>query len=323
MSDPYSIARAELRHLEAIPAIELGAARLLRGHAPRSVLEETTPLGELADAMTRGLLWVALENDAPVGFAHVDMLASDRPHLEEIDVHPNHGRRGLGTRLVRTVCQWATAAGYEHLTLTTFRAVPWNMPWYARLGFVELPMTAWRDELRQRVEAETARGLDPAARVAMSYRCLRVRDVVLCEDDAACQELNTFLEERIYEFNANATGYHDARLLAGRICDEAGTVVAGFSGYTWGGCCELANVWVDQRRRGQGLGTRLLRRAEDEARARGCRRIVLATHTFQAPGFYERMGYQRKYAIEGRPHGFEDVIYVKVLDDQGVSSYCS
>jgi GNAT superfamily N-acetyltransferase len=148
----------------------------------------------------------------------------------------------------------------------------------------------------------------------MTYRRLQPRDdVVLCRDDAECQELGTFLEQRIYEFNATMTGYVDARLLAGCIRDEAGEVVAGFSGYTWGGCCEISNVWVHERHRGQGIGTRLLRCAEAEASSRGCRRVVLATHSFQAPGFYQRMGYQRKYAIEGRPHGFEDIIYVKVL----------
>ena len=88
------------------------------------------------------------------------------------------------------------------------------------------------------------------------------------------------------------------------------------SAATWGGCRELSNVWVHEQHRGRGLGTRLLRSAETEAAARGCLRVVLATHSFQAPGFYERMGYERKYAIEGRPRGYEDVIFVKVLDDQ-------
>lgn len=314
VTDPYSIVRAEPRHLDGLRKIEIAAARLLRGYAPPAVLEETKSHGELTLATQRGLLWVVVLNRrSPVGFALVEMLANDLPHLEEIDVHPRHGRRGLGTRLVRTVCHWATTAGYQQITLTTFRSAPWNMPWYARLGFTELPAPEWRDELRQRVESETARGLDRAQRVAMTYRCLPVRDVVLCRDDAECQALEAVLEQRIYEFNAKVTGYLDARLLAGCIRDEAGEVVAGFSGFTWGGCCELSNVWVDERHRGQGIGTRLLRRAEAEASSRGCLRIVLATHSFQAPGFYERMGYQRKCAIEGRPYGFEDIVYVKVL----------
>jgi GNAT superfamily N-acetyltransferase len=171
--DRYSIARAELRHLDGLNDIELAAAQLLSGHAPPSVLEETTPHDVLTAAMRRGHLWVALAGDAPVGFAQVEMLGSDGPHLDEIDVHPTHARRGLGTRLIGGVCEWAAAAGYEQLTLTTFRLVPWNMPWYARLGFVELPSDQWGNELREKVDSETARGLDPSRRVVMAYWCAR------------------------------------------------------------------------------------------------------------------------------------------------------
>src|SRR4030095_8035426 len=85
----------------------------------------------------------------------------------------------------------------------------------------------------------------------------------------------------------------------------------GFNGHTWGGCCELSNVWVDERYRGQGLRAALLRSAEAEAVARGCVQVVLATHSFQAPGFYERLGYERKYVIEGRQKGYADIIYVQ------------
>src|ERR1051325_11182541 len=87
-------------------------------------------------ATRRGHLWVALDGDSPVGFAHVEMLGSDRPHLDEIDVHPAHGRRGLGTRLVGGVCEWAAASGYQQITLTTFRLVPWNRTCQRNLGFV-------------------------------------------------------------------------------------------------------------------------------------------------------------------------------------------
>lgn len=138
-------------------------------------------------------------------------------------------------------------------------------------------------------------------------------EVVPCRDEAECQELGAFLADRIYEFNAQATGYFDGMLLAGCVRSEAGEIVAGFDGHTWGGCCVLAHLWVHERCRGQGLGTLLLRSAEAGAVARGCVQIVLATHSFQAPGFYERMGYERKYATQGRPKGHADVIFVKVL----------
>ncbi len=104
-------------------------------------------------------------------FALVQMLADDLPHLEEIDVEPIHGRRGLGTARVRTVCEWATVSGYSMLTLTTFWSVRWNYPFYARLGFLEIPRETLRPELVALVSDEADRGLDPDTRVVMGYRC--------------------------------------------------------------------------------------------------------------------------------------------------------
>jgi ribosomal protein S18 acetylase RimI-like enzyme len=104
-----------------------------------------------------------------VGFAHVELIEPDAAHLEELDVHPDHGRRGLGTRLVREVCAWAAARGHHAVTLTTFRDVPWNMPFYERLGFEEIPMSELTPGLRAVVDDETRRGLDPVRRVAMRW----------------------------------------------------------------------------------------------------------------------------------------------------------
>jgi GNAT superfamily N-acetyltransferase len=108
------------------------SCRLLKGYAPESVLTETTDEHTFADAAREGRLWVALKRDVPVGFALVKMLADDLPHLEELDIDPSHGRRGVGTALVRAVCKWAADSGYTMLTLSTFRAVPWNFAFYAR-----------------------------------------------------------------------------------------------------------------------------------------------------------------------------------------------
>lgn len=166
----YTVTPARPGELAALPAIELAAARLLAGHAPESVLDETTSADALAAAQRRGHIWVALADDVPVGFAHVEIIEPDSAHLEEIDVHPRHGRRGLGTRLVTAVAAWAEAAGYESVTLTTFRDVPWNMPFYARLGFEVIPSDALSPALRAVVDGETRRGLDPERRVAMRRR---------------------------------------------------------------------------------------------------------------------------------------------------------
>jgi GNAT superfamily N-acetyltransferase len=170
----YRIAAARPCDLPRLPAIERAAATLLTGHAPASVLAETTSHADLEDALQRGHLWVALADDVAVGFAHVMMLGPGIAHLEEIDVHPEHGRRGLGRRLVITVCRWAAGNGYSWVTLTTFRDVPWNMPFYARLGFEEIPLEARTPALLCVIEDEARRGLDPSRRVAMRRSSLRL-----------------------------------------------------------------------------------------------------------------------------------------------------
>ena len=169
----YKITAARPRDLPLLPAIEVAAATLLAGHAPASVLTETTSQADLEEAQRRGRLWVALAEDVPVGFAHIEVLEPTVAHLEEIDVHPDHGQRGVGTELVFSVCRWAAANGYSCVTLTTFRDVPWNMPFYARLGFEEIPPAELSAALLSVIEDETRRGLDPSRRVAMRRPCVR------------------------------------------------------------------------------------------------------------------------------------------------------
>jgi GNAT superfamily N-acetyltransferase len=169
----YRITAARPSDLPLLPAIELAAAALLTGHAPASVLAETTSTTNLEDAQRRGQLWVALADDVAIAFAHVKILEPDIAHLEELDVHPEHGRRGVGSRLVVFVCQWAATRGYSCITLTTFRDVPWNMPFYERLGFEEIAPDELSPALRLVIEDETRRGLDPSRRVAMRRSCVR------------------------------------------------------------------------------------------------------------------------------------------------------
>ena len=163
----YRITLARPEDLASLPAIELAAARLLVGHAPESVLNETTSVEVLNTALREGHLWVALRGDVPVGLAQVAVIERDALHLEEIDVHPGHGRRGLGTQLVERVCGWAASHGYEWVTLTTFRDVPWNMPFYSRLGFGVVPAEELSVALRAVVDDETRRGMDASRRVVM------------------------------------------------------------------------------------------------------------------------------------------------------------
>lgn len=167
----YRIIPARPQDLPPLPSIELAAARLLSPYAPESVLKETTPPQEFLSAHARGHLWVALAGDCPVGFAQVELLEPGLAHFKEIDVLPEHGRRSLGTKLVTAVCDWAACAGFAAVTLTTFRDVPFNGPFYTKLGFEEIPPHELSPVLHSILKHEAERGLDPARRVAMQRKC--------------------------------------------------------------------------------------------------------------------------------------------------------
>jgi GNAT superfamily N-acetyltransferase len=170
MESTFSIGLARADELARLPDIEREAATLFKGlELPLEPLQAVTSLDELAAAQRDGRLWVARGRDGePIGFAQVEWVGGE-PHLEEMNVVPSHGRRGAGRALVEAVLGWARDAGHRAVTLTTFRDLPWNAPFYARCGFRALEARELSAELRAVVDDETSRGLDPATRVVM--RC--------------------------------------------------------------------------------------------------------------------------------------------------------
>lgn len=107
---------------------------------------------------------VLVMGDPPVAFAYVGQL-DDHLHLHQIAVHPQHARQGLGTVLMRAVFERAGALG---VTLTTFADVPWNMPWYTKLGFFVLETPG--PELAAVVREERDAGLDDLGERLVMYR---------------------------------------------------------------------------------------------------------------------------------------------------------
>ncbi|MEQ8954522.1 MAG: GNAT family N-acetyltransferase [Gammaproteobacteria bacterium] len=165
----FAVRAARRDDLPALPAIELAAATLLLEYAPQLDLSYITPADEFVEAMEAGLLWVAEADDRPVGFGLVEMLDGGQPHFEELDVLPQYQRRGIGSELIREICRWFMSSSYRELTLTTFRHVPWNAAFYARLGFELVPPSGYSDEIRRLVQQESHFGLDPELRVVMRY----------------------------------------------------------------------------------------------------------------------------------------------------------
>jgi GNAT superfamily N-acetyltransferase len=127
-------------------------------------------------------------------------------------------------------------------------------------------------------------------------------------------DIEAFLAERIYEYNARASGYHDGESYSAVCRDNAGDIFAGASGFTWGGCCFVSYLWVSEALRGRGLGRRLLRAVEQHARDHGCRLVLLSTHDFQAPEFYARLGYEQVARIADYPVEHADLVFAKRLD---------
>jgi len=165
----FVVTLAEPEDLAALADIEARAATLFDDHPLSAVLAGVVDHPrDFAAVQAADLLWVARIGNTPIGFVLVEA-TEDGWHLEEIDVHPDHGRKGIGAALVRAVCAAATQRASGHVTLTTFRDVPWNEPFYSRLGFQAIAPQDLSPAFRARVAQEAARGLPANLRVAMSW----------------------------------------------------------------------------------------------------------------------------------------------------------
>jgi GNAT superfamily N-acetyltransferase len=167
----YCIRLAGRADLHVLPRIELMAARrFARIDGAATLMSLTLPLEVLEQRQTEGRVWVACDTHddkcRPVGFA-TSSVVDGLGHLEELSVLPQHGRRGLGGQLVQSVCTWALELSLRAVTLVTMRSIPWNQPFYERLGFREIPPQDLGAGLRRLREAEARAGLPVDRRVCM------------------------------------------------------------------------------------------------------------------------------------------------------------
>ena len=168
------VRKARREDLPFLPAVERDAAAAFAPYLREmglsaALLDTVTSLEELRHAQRAGQLWVAAVDDVPVGFALVCELGGFA-HLEEMDVLPRHAGRGIGSLLLQAVSEAAMRAGLPGVTLSTFRDVPWNAPFYERRGFVIVAAGELSDEHARLREAEASRGLRPDLRVMMVHR---------------------------------------------------------------------------------------------------------------------------------------------------------
>jgi GNAT superfamily N-acetyltransferase len=163
-----------------LPEIELRAAGLFGpDELPSGIASQTTPLADYQAAQVQDRLIVAQDEAGVVtGFAHMIEL-DGRAHLEELDVDPDFGRRGIGSRLVRAACGWGEVRGFKSITLATFLDIPWNAPFYARMGFEVFPERLWSVAHSGLRAHEAEMGLDLDRRVIMQ-RKIEVADRRFC-----------------------------------------------------------------------------------------------------------------------------------------------
>ncbi|GHJ15638.1 GNAT family N-acetyltransferase [Micromonospora sp. AKA38] len=165
---PHRSRSARADELTGIQRIEVASGAPFREIGMHLVADmPPLPLDALAAGQRAGRLRVAVDAaDRPIAFALVD-LVDGAAHVQQLSVDPAYARRGIGRGLLDEVAGWAAAEGWPALTLTTFRSVPWNAPYYARCGFRELAEAELSPGLAGFLAAEAALGFDATDRVAM------------------------------------------------------------------------------------------------------------------------------------------------------------
>lgn len=163
-----SIREARADELVRLPDIERSAATLFVGfEQPMDILLNVTPAEVWAPCQAAGTVWVADDAGEPVGFLAAEVF-KDELHVWELDVRRDAQGKGLGRRLMAHAIEWARAHGLAQVTLTTFRDIAWNAPFYASLGFRETNGADLSVRLAEVLDLEASKGLDPASRCAMA-----------------------------------------------------------------------------------------------------------------------------------------------------------
>ena len=162
MSAPgYIVRPARPEEAAVLGPVEQRAAARFAGIGLEAIARgRPTSAAEYRAAIAGGRLWVVEEAGGGIaGLAIADILDGEG-FLAEISVLPEHGGRRLAARMIDAVEAWAAAQGCRHLRLTTFNDVPWNRPYYERLGFAVLDEAAAGPQLRAVRRKEQTRGVD-------------------------------------------------------------------------------------------------------------------------------------------------------------------
>jgi len=160
---------ARLEDIPSLIDIERAAGDMFRSLSMDFVADDDPgSLGELAPYVDGGRAFVSTDDsDGPIAYIILDVV-DGAAHIEQVSVHPDHARQGIGRTLIERAAEWARERELRSLTLTTYVDVPWNAPYYRRLGFRELTPDEKTPGLRVIEEHERAAGLEVWPRTSMS-----------------------------------------------------------------------------------------------------------------------------------------------------------
>ncbi|VVQ35004.1 GNAT family N-acetyltransferase [Pseudomonas fluorescens] len=152
----------------ALPAIERSAAELFRLDPQLAWLAdaEVAEVAQHVRAIEEANVWVA-ESTELAGFLRAVEI-DQHLHIEELSVSQAFQGQGIGRRLVSAAIENARQRQLNAVTLTTFRDLPWNAPFYQRMGFVELIPSKTDHQLREALQAEITHGFPADRRCAMT-----------------------------------------------------------------------------------------------------------------------------------------------------------
>jgi ribosomal protein S18 acetylase RimI-like enzyme len=169
----WSIRPGRQDDIAAMQRVEVEAGERFRDISLDSIADDEPPgTPELAEHVRNGSAWVAVAHkpaaESVVGYATASQVDGEG-HLDQVSVSTSAAGQGIGLALICEVHEWAKAQGFTEVTLTTFAEVPWNGPYYERLGYAPMSETALGPELAAIREQERQTGLDVTPRLAM--RC--------------------------------------------------------------------------------------------------------------------------------------------------------
>jgi ribosomal protein S18 acetylase RimI-like enzyme len=121
------------------------------------------------------------------------------------------------------------------------------------------------------------------------------------------------LEDRLYDHNRRSTGRDDGKALGFVAVSEQGVQMGAIAGDSWASVAEIKQLWVDGDHRGHGVGRRLLDAAIGEAVIRDCHSVWTLSYDFQAPGFYEKHGFERVAELRDWPPGHTHIVLRRSL----------